>query len=159
MLGGNGAAFTPETFSPLGRKGRNPKDPDLLAQPSSWPEGAAFLPPRLFEEVLQLALLLLSSATSLVGASLGFFGLVPGYSARGLFRPTLCLVHRPFALILSAALSAHLTLLSLLRPSATLGSRGAGAGGSLLIDGVPVPLRARLNLLVLVVSGGVGGFL
>src|SRR5215210_1351982 len=40
------------------RKGRNPKDPDLLAQPSSWPEGAAFLPPRLLEEVLQLALLL-----------------------------------------------------------------------------------------------------
>src|ERR687889_2607679 len=67
---------------------------------------------RLFEEVLGLAQLILGGALRLLRASFGLLGFVAGYGAGGLFGLALCLIQCPFALVLSAALFAHVLLLS-----------------------------------------------
>jgi hypothetical protein len=67
---------------------------------------------RLLKEILQLALLLFGGTLTLVRASLSLLGVVAGHGAGGFFGPALDLIHRPFALVLSAALSAHSTFLS-----------------------------------------------
>jgi hypothetical protein len=72
--------------------------------PRTW---GAPLPPPLLEEVLQLALLLLGGALRLIRAALRLYGLVAGHGSGSFFGPALELVHRPFALILAAALSSH----------------------------------------------------
>jgi hypothetical protein len=67
---------------------------------------------RLLEEVLDLALLLFKGAALLIRTALIFRPLVASYGAGGFFCPTLELVHRSFALILAAAFSIHVLLLS-----------------------------------------------
>jgi hypothetical protein len=68
----------------------------------------------------------------LVRASLGLLGLVAGYGASGLFGPALNLVHRSFALVLAATLSAHVRLPSVVMharahwPLLTLDAERAG---------------------------------
>lgn len=67
---------------------------------------------RLLEKVLYFALFLLEGAALLIRTALAFRLLVAGYGAGGFFCPALELVHRSFALVLAAALSTHVLLLS-----------------------------------------------
>ena len=84
--------------------------------------------PRLLEEVLQLALLLLGRALRLVRASLGLLGVVAGHCASGFFGPALDLIHRSFALVLAAALSSHGLL-----PSPVVAHDASAAADALLL--------------------------
>src|SRR3954471_21067109 len=84
--------------------------PRLLTRISLRRAWQPLTPPRLLQEILQLTLLLFNGTFHLVLLTLGLLGLVAGYGASSLFGPALDLIHRPFALVLAAALPAHLLL-------------------------------------------------